>query len=368
MSDIASATSTGGDVSSSSGEATTSESSTEPKEFRGTANSLTPPEPKTTDTKAVDPKVDGDSSDKSESKKPATASKSDDKEDKKEPKESGSETKSEETKEEPPKKHKVKINGKEVEMTEAELIRRASLSSGAEEKFQEAAQMRQQVQQVIEMLKNPKQFFEIAQKLGHDVTGMSEEHLSEQVRREMMSPEECELEDLRNWKAEQERIAQEQAEAEQRTAAEQQEYEARQQAAQFYDQKITEILSQADLPKTPYTVKKVAARLKAALAKGYEMPVETAVDLVRQEFSDDIQSMYGSLEGEALVNALGADLVKKIRAHDLQQLKARRQATHADVVDQKIEQQTKPTPRESEGPQNLDITDWRERIRRKAGL
>src|SRR5690606_17627576 len=154
--------------------------------------------------------------------------------------------------------------------------------------------------------------------------GNAEEYLAEEVQLELMSPEERELYELRKWKQEQEQARQQEEMTAQQRAQQQQEMAARQQAQQFYDKKISEVLSQSNLPKTPYTVKRVATLLKTALSKGYELPIETAVDMVRGDFANDVTAMAGALDGDALVKVLGPDIIKRLRKYDLDQIKAKR--------------------------------------------
>jgi len=49
---------------------------------------------------------------------------------------------------EEPKKFKIKVNGQDVELTEAELIERAQKADAADEKFQEAARMRREAEEL----------------------------------------------------------------------------------------------------------------------------------------------------------------------------------------------------------------------------
>jgi len=261
---------------------------------------------------------------------------------------------------------KRKVNGKEVEMTVEEALRKADLYGGAEDKFQEAAKLRKEVESFVDSLKsNP---LGTLKQLGIDVRDHAEQYLTEEVQREMMSPEERELQELRQFKQQQEDgRAQEEMTAKERQQ-QAQENQARSQAQQFYDHKITEVLSQSNLPKTPYTVKRVAGLLKTALSKGYELPIETAVDMVRGEFTNDVSSMAGTADVNQLIKLLGPDIIKRLRKHDLDSIKAKRTpATPADIAETTLSPSKPRQPRETT-TQGMNMDEWKAHIRKKAGL
>lgn len=226
--------------------------------------------------------------------------------------------------------------------------------------------MRKEVESFVQQLKEKP--LHILKQLGIDVRGASEEYLEEEVQLELMSPDERELFELRKWRQEQEQSREEAEMTAQEQAQQQQEQQARSQAQQFYDQKITEVLSQSNLPKTPYTVKRVATLLKTALTKGYELPIETAVEMVRGDFSNDVTAMAGALDGESLIKVLGPDIIKRLRKYDLDSIKARRAPkTPADIADKNL-QTSQPRQRTETTDKKMGPEEWRDYIRKKAGL
>lgn len=267
-------------------------------------------------------------------------------------------------------KLKLKINGREMELEEPEVIRRAQLASAADEKFREAAEMRKQAEQFFQtLLSDPKSVLlhpELRDKINF--RQLAEEFLGSELKRELMSPEERELQELREWRKQQQEQA-ENAKREQMTKAQREEMtRLQQQAAKKYDQEITDILSVSQLPKNPYTVKRVAELLHGALSKGYELDVQTAVDMVRESYMSDVQALVGGLDGEALVRVLGDEITKKLRKHDLARLKA--QLAQPQVADVAQQQLGDAPPRQQREPQDKHLRpdEWRERIMRKAGL
>lgn len=259
-------------------------------------------------------------------------------------------------------KHKLKVNGKEMELEEPEVLRRAQLAEAAEQKFQEAAKARREAAQVLEMLKqNP---LAVLTKLGINTREFSEKYLAGELQKEMLTPEQRELMELRDFRSQQEK-AQQEAQRVAQEQAQQREFAALQErAAKEYDTKITEVLTQTNLPKTPETVKRVAGLLKNALEKGYELDVPTAVDMVKQGYMGDVQSLLAGLKGEHLVKMLGDSLLKEIRQYDLARIKAKLNPQQDPAAPAAA-----PVARErSEPSKYMNQDQWIEQLRKKAGV
>lgn len=123
--------------------------------------------------------------------------------------------------------HEVTINGKKEKVTLAELKRGYGHNKVATQKLQEAARIREQNQRfsgIFENIRNnPAHFWELGSALGIDVDSIAATRVLEAMRRESLTPEQRELEDLRKWKQEGD-SEREQSEAErQRQEAAQQE-------------------------------------------------------------------------------------------------------------------------------------------------
>jgi hypothetical protein len=266
-------------------------------------------------------------------------------------------------------KLKLKVNGREMELEEPEVIRRAQLASAADEKFREASEMRKQAEQFFKtLLEDPKAVLmhpDVRDRINF--RALAEEFLGAELQKEMMSPEQRELEELRQYKKQQDE-ARVNAEKEQLTRTQQEEMTRLQQrAAQEYDKKITDVLAQSNLPKTAYTVKRVAELLHGALTKGYDLDVQTAVDMVREGYMTDVQSLVGGLEGESLVKLLGGDILKRLRKYDLERIKAQLEQSNTPPPQPAPAPAPSATPRNEQG-QFLRPDEWKEAIRRKAGL
>lgn len=262
-------------------------------------------------------------------------------------------------------KLKGKVNGREVEWTEEEAIRRAQLAESADQKFQEAAKTRKQMEEFVRQLKADPLSVLTHPELGIDFKNIAEQYLGRELQRELLTPEQRELEDLREFRRTQEEQAEQQRQ-QQMTETQQREFQVLQQrAAAEYDNKITEVLQQSNLPKTPRTVKRVAEMLYNALEKGYELDVNTAVDMVRGDFTSDLTELVGGLDGEHLIKFLGDDVIKKLRKHDLAQLRKLQESAQQSPA------MTSPAavaPRRDNEPKKLRTDAWLEHLRAKAGV
>lgn len=264
-------------------------------------------------------------------------------------------------------KLKGKVNGKEVEWSEEEAIRRLQMESSADERFKQASELRKQAEDFFNtLLADPKSVLmhpDVAKRINF--RALAEEFLSGELQREMMTPEQRELAELRSFRQQQEE-QQKRTQQEQTTRAQQEQMQRLQaQAAQEYDTEISKVLEASNLPKTPYAVKRVAEIMLNALQKGYEVDAATAVDMVRRGYSTDIQSLVGGLDGEHLIKVLGDDIAKKIRKHDLAALKSKLATEQPAAIADK-----KPSPAKAREDQQQRLTpdQWREMIFKKAGV
>lgn len=270
----------------------------------------------------------------------------------------------EEAKKEAERRYKLKVNGQEREYGEAEVLRKAQLADSADEKFKKAAEMQRQAEQFVEALRSDPLKILTHPDLGLNFREIAEQFLGEHVRKELMDPVERELEELREFKRQQEEERQRSEEESKKKEMTEQQRALHKQTVEYYDRKITEVLKATNLPKTPGTIKRVAEVLRNAVDNGYELDVETAVDLVHEDYRSDVSSLFGSLEGDALINALGEDLVKKIRTHDIARLKAKLAGTSQPAaVAEKT--RTYAPKRESEGKQYMSEAEWKEAARRR---
>jgi len=257
-------------------------------------------------------------------------------------------------------KFKLKYGEEEVELDEPELIRRAQLGFGAEKRLQEAAQANKKAMKVLEewnqltsLIKDPRKAFEIFRhpSIGLDPEKIAEDLIYEKIQREQMTPEQKEAAELkaRLMRLEDEKKAQEQEAQTQQMKALEEKY------TNDYQSKIISTLEKAGLPKNRRTVARMANYMLAGLQEGVELDPSDVIELVRKDYLEDIQGLFGQLEGDKLLEVLGEDVAKKIRATDLARIKGKAKDPQA---------KNEPPPKVEK--KKMTKEDWREYMERQA--
>lgn len=269
----------------------------------------------------------------------------------------GSEQDTPEVEDSAPKTYKVKVDGEEVEVTEDELLRGYQMRKASDKRFAEANQARKQAEEFVRLLKTDPTKVLSHPSIGHDVKKLAEDYLLQEMEKEMMTPEQKQLQEYQQKLAAyeaQEKKAREQYENQQKEAI-------RQRYQEDYNKQIVDALESSGLPKTEHTVKRMIHYMANALEKGYELTANDVVGLVRNDYIEDTKSLYSGLDGDALIKILGDGVAKKLRKHELNQFK--KQGKQPPVQNQSS------SPRSTgKEPQKLSKDDWRKEIERKAGF
>ena len=224
------------------------------------------------------------------------------------------------------KKFKLKVDGQEIEeeidLNDEETIKRhLQMSKAANKRMSEAAKARQQAETIIHAIRTDlKGALSNPDALGlkrEDVRKIAEELLAEELENEMLSPEQKELKELRKQVAE--RKAKEQEAEKERI--EKESIELQQRYADDYDKKISEALNTSGLPKTAKTVKRMAQLMYQNLEHGYELEPKHLVDIVREEYLQEIKELFSASDADAMLKLMGDDVANKIRKADLARLR-----------------------------------------------
>lgn len=230
----------------------------------------------------------------------------------------------------PPELFEFKVNGRDVKMTRQELIDNASMSHAANEKFNEAKKQRTEVDRIIKTAKsNPiEALMDPALGLTKDQirTAFENWYAKEVIEVETLSREERQMKELQEWKArreaeDQERKAREEQEAQEKMTAQQRDY---------LQGQIIDAIDKSGLPKTPATVARIAFYMRQNLLNGWEAPMEMIVRQVKQERQESFRNETQASTVEQVIELLGEDFVNKIRKHDLEQLRKRREAPRVE--------------------------------------
>lgn len=236
-------------------------------------------------------------------------------------------------------KLKVKIDGNETELDESEVIAGYQLRRASDGRFQEAAKLRQQAEEVIKLLKtNPRAALQHPA-IGADVRKLAEEILQEELENELLDPKDREIRTLKSTlkaKEDAERQAQETVVAKEKKQAEA-EYMTK------YETGIKSALQQSGLPLTNLTATRMIHYLKNAMAAGYDAEPSDVVELVREDYVNEIKQLFGASDGTTLASLLGEDGLKKVRQHDISRLKSPTDAPKpAPVDDTDVDTKSRP--------------------------
>lgn len=214
-------------------------------------------------------------------------------------------------------KMKLKIDGKDQEYDEPEVIRLAQQGKAAQQRFQEAAKMRKEAEDMIGLIKRDPIAVMNDPRIGVNFRELAEKYLSEQLKLEMMTPEQ-----KKYHEAEQKlKGYQDQEKAQKAQVENQQMQQLQDHYANEFSNTITDALKTQGVPKSPNTVKRMAALMSKSLENGLDLPPAQIAKLVREEYLSEIKELFGSSDEDTLLGLLGDETANKIRKADLKRLK-----------------------------------------------
>lgn len=84
---------------------------------------------------------------------------------------------------------------------------------------------------------------------------------------------------------------------------------------------INGALDKVGAVKSPEAIRAIANNMKTAIESGYELSIDDAVALYKEETSSSLKSMISSLPEDALLGLIGQDRMNAIRKMDIEKLK-----------------------------------------------
>lgn len=261
---------------------------------------------------------------------------------------------------------KVKIDGVETEVDEGELVRGYGTTKAAQRRMDEAARLRRGAethqQRLAEARKDPRKAMEL---LNDPDSGfpadvleqVAEELLYKKIQQEQMSPEQRRIQELEA--REQQRENEQQTQAQQREEAEYNQGVT--QALENYNRTIVETLGKSNLPKTEYTVKRMAEYMYQNHSLKLNYSQDQIAELVSDDYKSDLSSFLDGMEGEQMLTWLGDKISNKLRKADLARLRSRGAAPPARIVDSTKQGQGDQRPAE-----RLTRDQYLERIRQRS--
>lgn len=255
------------------------------------------------------------------------------------------------------KKYKLKVDGEEFEEEidlndETAMVTRLQLAKAAQKRMAHAKEQTQKAREIVKAFEEDPE--SMLHRLGPKGRELAEKFLLEQLKSEMMSPDEKELHDLRKERAQRLEMEKKQKELEEMSAREKQEY----QYAQEFQATIIGALKKMELPTSPSLVKRTAEVLKKNLDLGLDLTIDQLAAEVKAETLGYLKSIVKDADGESLLSLLGPDMAKKIRMHDIQKLKEKQ----GEVFQRQTAKSTS-TPREESRPMSMD--EWKAEVERR---
>lgn len=249
---------------------------------------------------------------------------------------------------------RVKIEGKEVEIPESEVLAGYQQGKVASQRFQEAAAMKKEAQEILNLSKkDQREFFK---RSGIDPRKWAEDFLMDELKRDAESP------DQKKSRENEERLRQyeENEKRTKETAHKQENDRLTNEKRQEFDVMFVKALNESGLPKTPFTIKRMAELQLVNIKKGLELGPQQLAKIVREDYATEQKTLLSALDGDQLIEFLGPDLVKKLSKAQIAKLKARGVATsprRAQV------QRDEP----AEGNSRSDWQEYQRRNRGRAG-
>jgi hypothetical protein len=222
-----------------------------------------------------------------------------------------------------PEYFEVKVNGKVQKMTRDEVIAHAQMSHAAQARFEEAARARKEAEQIRQMAqKDPISALRAAGLQDDQIRDYMERWYMEKfIEPETLSPEQRRAKEmeskLRKYEEEDKnrKLQSEQQQMEQATA----------QQREYLQQQIVEAIDRSGLPKTEFIAQRMAFYMRQNLINGWDAPIEVVITAVKNERKKIMADITENTSAESLIDMLGESIINKIRKHDLEQLRQRRQ-------------------------------------------
>lgn len=219
----------------------------------------------------------------------------------------------------------AKVNGKTEKVSEEQLLRDYQKFRAGEERLAAATAKEREIQAFYEALEHDPETALARSKLpAEKKRQLAEKWLTEQLEEQLRDPREREMMELRaqleEFQSKEEKVKQ--------TEAEKQRVETIQKRQAHFQELFGKAMEQSPLAKNPETaaeaLRAMALHYRMAKQQGYEPEPQELAQAVEERYLKGLHAAASSLDGESLVNFLGADVVKKIRQYDLGRLQVQK--------------------------------------------
>lgn len=218
--------------------------------------------------------------------------------------------------------YKLKVNGKEIEFDasdENKVKQAIQKGLGADHKMYQASQMQKQAKGLIEALKE-----DPASVLEHPSIGVNFKEFAEKwlwenhVEPQMLTEEQRQAREQQRELERYRKMEQKQKEM----AKRQKEEQLKAQFRQEWSKKFTEAMTEHKIPKSDWSVRRMAQYMTAARKKGFkDVEPKHVAQYVKQDWLNAQKELLNGLEGDQLQEYLGKDVLEKARQANLAKYK-----------------------------------------------
>lgn len=236
------------------------------------------------------------------------------------------------------KKYALKVNNqmREVELDindDSQVQKYLQKALAADQKFEEAATVRKQAEQLLQVIKTNPLAILTHPDIGVDVKALAQQVLNDELEDMKKSPEQKRIEELEKaLKSKEDREKQLEEEKRQAEMARIQE-----EAYQQLDDQISTALAKTELPKSAYVVKRITDAMIDAVNMGYaDVTVEQIMPFVEQQMVEEFQKMFDEAPEQTATKLMekfvGKKNMTKYRATKVEKMK-KAAAASTKVVD-----------------------------------
>lgn len=218
----------------------------------------------------------------------------------------------------------IKIDGKDHRMTVKEAMKLQQLEQASRQKITQAQKMEQRVRGLLQQIDDPKEYFKLK---GIDVAEFAEATLSEKLQMLQESPEQKELRELREYrshKEEREKAAKEAQEKEHMSRAEVK-------AQEGFNKEFVEAWQSTGLPSDRLFGQFLAAEMVSANARGEDLSWKDAAGKVKGKLITTVSSMFSQMDAEAIQGILGPKVLKALRDFEVKRVSSGTAASGLNV-------------------------------------
>lgn len=252
----------------------------------------------------------------------------------------------------------LKASGRDWDLGEDEVVKYAQKGIDADQKWQEAARMREDARRILTTLREDPMSILTNPKLGLDFEKIATDYLAKKLERDLMDPNE-----RRAVEAEERLKSFEEREAE----AREQELQAQREEEDYayqreVDNSIRTTLQGAGLPLTEFTYDSTIKYMQRAMKAGYkDVTAEGVLPYVQRDFQRAQEQIYAlpedqmlSMIGEKALNRIQEAYIKKVKGGSVKPEASQSPQLHREA----------PLISNEGGT----MEDWRQRLRRNMGI